>query len=879
MPFEPSVSIVIVNLNGLRHLDECFKSIQRLDYPKDKIEVILVDNGSQDDSVKFIQEKYRWVKVIRNTKNEGFAKPSNDGARAASGEYVAFLNNDMKVQKRWLAELVASIERNQAVCAGSVILNWNGELLDFAGGSVSFYGMGYQHHFHEPVKTLEPQLRQDKEIFFACGGAMLIRRDVFLQTGGFDEDYFAYFEDVDLGWRLRVLGHKVVLSAASRVYHKHHSTGKRFARERMWLLYQRNSLYTIYKNFSDEMLGKTFWPTVLMNQAILFESLKVDRDAYDLRMTHEDFKTSGVQLSHQSVAELCATYDFIHNLKIMTDKRRFIQQNRKTSDEEIIPFITDPFVCLGKTGMAYHQHIYDFAKMFQIDQAFHTQLRRKVLLISSGKVAQKMLGPAIRYFEFAKCLSASCDVILASAGETDLSVEQFQIFDYVGKESKLVKCAEQADIILLQGFILEDYPVFARVAKQKYLIVDLYDPYVIENLEVLKDHDPAERKANYVYSGKTLENQLQMGDFFLAANQKQQDYWMGMLSSLGRVSPKVYDLSRNLNRLIGTVPFGIQDEAPVHTRSVLKGVWPGIGKDDFLLIWGGGVWNWFDPLTVIRAVGEITKTRKDIKLFFLGVKHPNPDLPEMKMLAKAVQLAKDLQLYDTQVFFNFDWVDYNDRQNYLLEADAGVSCHFDTLETRFSFRTRILDYLWAGLPIIGTQGDYFADLVQTKELGVTVGFEHVREMADAILKLADDKAFYAHCKENIAPVAEEYRWSRVSRPIMEFCKDPVHLREMETLSADGEEHSARSDMEHGGFPAAGGKRPARRGSVQQMLYDIEQRQIDLQKSMHRVARDERDANERLAELQTWSYMMNDRFNKFKGIASPFKFLKRLFRRR
>ncbi len=126
MPFEPSVSIVIVNLNGLRHLDECFKSIQRLDYPKDKIEVILVDNGSQDDSVKFMQEKYRWVKIIRNTKNEGFAKPSNDGARAASGEYVAFLNNDMKVHRRWLSELVASIERNQAAGAGAVILNWNG---------------------------------------------------------------------------------------------------------------------------------------------------------------------------------------------------------------------------------------------------------------------------------------------------------------------------------------------------------------------------------------------------------------------------------------------------------------------------------------------------------------------------------------------------------------------------------------------------------------------------------------------------------------------------------------------------------------------------------------------------------------------------------
>ncbi|MFT9056053.1 MAG: glycosyltransferase, partial [Ethanoligenens sp.] len=690
MPFEPTVSIVIVNLNGLRHLDECFKSIQRLDYPKEKIEVVMVDNGSTDGSVEFMRKKYSWVKLIRNSKNEGFAKPSDDGARAATGEYVAFLNNDMKVQKRWLAELVHSIEVNQATCAGSVILNWNGELLDFAGGSVSFYGMGYQHHFHEAMKTVEPLLTQDKELLFACGGAMLMRRDVFLQIGGFDEDFFAYFEDVDLGWRMRVLGHKVVLSVASRVYHTHHRTGIRFAQERMWLLYQRNSLYTIYKNYSEEMLGKTFWPTVLMNQAILFDSMKVDRDEYDLRLTHEDFHTSGVQLSHQSVAELSATYDFIRNLKKMTAKRQFIQGNRKTPDAEILPFIQDPFICMGKTGSAYHRYIYDFAKTFQIDQAFHTNLKRKVLLISSGCIGKKMLGPAIRYFEFAKCLSASFDVSLASAGQTDITEDAFELFDYTNQEAKLVQYAEQADIILLQGFILEDYVNFARVAKTKYLIVDLYDPYVIENLEVLKDHDPSERRANHRFSSQTLQHQLSVGDLFLAANQKQQDYWMGMLSSLGRVTPKVYDLTNNLDKMINTVPFGISDDAPVHTHKVLKGVWPGIEEDDFLLVWGGGVWNWFDPLTLIRAIGIVSQSRKNIKLFFMGVKHPNPALPEMKMLYQAVELAKELNLYDKYVFFNYDWVEYHDRQNYLLEADVGVSCHFDTMETRFSFRTRIL---------------------------------------------------------------------------------------------------------------------------------------------------------------------------------------------
>lgn len=878
MPFEPSVSIVIVNLNGLRHLDECFKSIQRLDYPKDKIEVILVDNGSQDDSVKFMQEKYRWVKIIRNTKNEGFAKPSNDGARAASGEYVAFLNNDMKVHRRWLAELVASIERNQAACAGSVILNWNGELLDFAGGSLTFYGMGFQYHFHESVKKLEPHLGQDKDLFFACGGAMLVNRQIFLEIGGFDEDFFAYFEDADLGWRMNTLGYRVVLSAKSRVNHKHHSTGSVFARERMRYLYFRNSLYTVYKNSSDEMLNKAFWPTVLMNGSLIFKESGLNEEDYDLQVARGSFPQRQAQISHVSAAHLAAQNSFIKNLRVMSEKRDYIQRNRKVDDDKIAAFFTHPFACVGAEAYAYHDLKFDFVQLFGMDKAFHHPLRRRVLLVTADRTGKKMAGPAIRYFEFAKALSKTCDVVLASFGSEGLEDPQFESIQYTfDDEYRLCRAAMEADVILLQGFILENTKEFPKIARQKYLIFDLYDPFVIENIEALKDQPVPDRRENAAYSLKGLMRQLHEGDFFVAANVVQRDYWMGMLTSVNRISPEAYDISNNFSKMIDLVPFGIADEVPVHTRDVLRGVWPGINKDDFVLIWGGGVWNWFDPISLIKAVKILSEERSDIKLFFLGVKRPNPTTPEIRMLNDAVALAKELNLYGRHVFFNFDWVDYNDRQNYLLEADAGVSFHFDTVETHFSFRTRILDYLWTSLPIIGTEGDYFADLIREKEMGVIVGFQAVEEIAQAIRKLADDKAFYSRCKEHVARVAEDYRWSKVSKPLVDFCQNPVHSRDLTFRIAELEPKEKEEARDIDRLPSTG--RPARRGSVQQMLYDIEQRQIDLQKSMHRVARDERDANERLAELQTWSYMMNDRFNKFKGIASPFKFLKRLFRRR
>ena len=154
------------------------------------------------------------------------------------------------------------------------------------------------------------------------------------------------------------------------------------------------------------------------------------------------------------------------------------------------------------------------------------------------------------------------------------------------------------------------------------------------------------------------------------------------------------------------------DEPPRRTRPVLRGVVPGIGADDKVVLWGGGIYNWFDPLTLIRAVDKLRRRLPEVRLFFLGMKHPNPEVREMRMADDAVALAEELGLAGTHVFFNEDWVAYDDRQNYLLEADIGVSTHLDHVETEFSFRTRILDYLWAALPIVATSGDSLAALIE-----------------------------------------------------------------------------------------------------------------------------------------------------------------------
>ena len=850
----PKISIVIVNLNGKHHLVNCFTSIMKLNYPKDKIEVIVVDNGSTDGSVDLIRSKFSWIKLIKNIENEGFAKPSNDGARAASGEYVAFLNNDMMVHRDWLLELVNSIKNNDAACAGSVIMNWKGDMLDFAGGSVTFYGMGFQYDFHRPMSEVEHKLREDRPLFFACGGAMLINREIFLECRGFDQDYFAYFEDIDLGWRLNVLGYKVVLSVKSRVQHRHHSTGNTFSKVHMRVLYERNSLYTIYKNYGDELMQKTFLPTVLMNNAMIFNNSGIKKEDFDLRVSTDKLKLSWPAISNTAAAQMCALNDFITNLSSLNKKREYIQSHRKISDEEIIKFIDDPFACIGKEASEYNVLKYQFIKVFGIDKVFKKTVRHRVLLACNDKVGSKMAGPAIRYYEFAKALSKTCDVVLASCGACDIHCEEFEIIEYdYQNTAELDRQAIQADILIVQGFVLEYCKRFADISKTRYLIVDLYDPFVIENIEIFKKNPMSERTRDFQNSSKALLNQLKAGDFFLAANDKQKDYWLGMLSSINRVSPEMYDLSRDYSKLIDMVPFGISDDAPVHKRDALKGVWQGINKDDTVLIWGGGVWNWFDPLTLIKAIYEISKSRNNVKLFFLGVKHPNPDIPQMEMLSDAVELAKSLGIYDKYVFFNFGWVDYNDRQNYLLEADIGVSCHFNTLETRFSFRTRFLDYLWAGLPIICTKGDYFAETVEHEKLGLAVDYQNEKELAQAIVNLMDDKEYYARCRENIQRVALEYRWSVVTKPVIDYCSDPVFSKTR--LSAD--EIDEVKDN--------------KKGTISQRLTRIEN-------SIKYEARTSENNRIVIGEIENWMELMNNRFIRIKNLLNPLRKLRRLFRR-
>lgn len=419
-------------------------------------------------------------------------------------------------------------------------------------------------------------------------------------------------------------------------------------------------------------------------------------------------------------------------------------------------------------------------KTHRIPPAPHDNPQR-IAILTLDHLAPKMAGPAIRCWEMAKVLCQEHQVMLLTFGKCELpgegfTTKQVHILDFR-------KMLDDIDIIIMQGFLLQSMP-FLHLTSH-YLVADWYDPFHLESLEVEK-YQPIETRNMALYNGlRELENEASRADLFLCASPKQRDFWLGYLAGMGRINPLTYDIDPNLDRLLVEAPYGISIDPPKRTPGAIKGVIPGISHDDKVVIWGGGVYNWFDPLTCIKAVDLAKDTLPNLRLFFMGMAHPNPDVPETKMAGEARALAKTLGLEGKHVFFNEDWVEYPQRSRYLCDADIGISAHFQHIETQFSFRTRILDYLWTGLPILCTEGDSFAKLVEEENLGQAVPCQDVQSMADALVRLLTDDTWRAECSRNVQRVSQRYLWPRALEKLVEYCRNPYKSADWEILQAPG----------------------------------------------------------------------------------------------
>jgi glycosyltransferase involved in cell wall biosynthesis len=296
------------------------------------------------------------------------------------------------------------------------------------------------------------------------------------------------------------------------------------------------------------------------------------------------------------------------------------------------------------------------------------------------------------------------------------------------------------------------------------LVVDLYDPVILEALEWLSARPPAEQEHALARQRRELWLALHAADHFTCASEVQRDMWIGALTTAGRIGPRVYAEDPRLRRLIDVMPFGVSTEPRERGGPGLRERF-GLGRDDLLLLWGGGIWNWLDPLTLIESVAEVAAVQPATKLVFMGMEHPNDELPEMAMALRARHLADALGITDRHVFFNYGWVPYERRGDLLLDADVGVCTHADHLETHFAFRTRNLDYLWAGLPILSTRGDVFAAMLDAEGAGVTVPPHDRAALSEAIGALHDPKLREPMAAASRA-LGERMAWPAAVRPLL-----------------------------------------------------------------------------------------------------------------
>ena len=309
---EPLVSIIIVNLNGKSLLEKCLHSIKETIYQN--YEIILVDNNSSDGSIDFVKTQFPKISIISLEQNYGFAKPNNIGAKKSKGEFLIFLNNDTEVPPNWINELVnvANSDSKIALCQSLLLLS-NGDI-DSSGDFVDIYGRAYSSR--KMVNNVVP-------ILSARGACMLVKKNIFFELGGFDEKFFASFEDVDLGWRAWLWGYKVVLVPNSIVKHTGGETIKNL-KEEIQFHGAKNSLVLRLSNFEFFFALKS----ILTISFVIFA-----RKLFGVTVIKDPEKSHPLP-SFKVI--LKGMFWVLRNLRYVCEKRKLVNKRRERSTQKLI---------------------------------------------------------------------------------------------------------------------------------------------------------------------------------------------------------------------------------------------------------------------------------------------------------------------------------------------------------------------------------------------------------------------------------------------------------------------------------------------------------------------------------------------------------------
>lgn len=386
------------------------------------------------------------------------------------------------------------------------------------------------------------------------------------------------------------------------------------------------------------------------------------------------------------------------------------------------------------------------------------------LVVAYDRLGERQAGPAIRTLALARELATVGKVAIVFDGEVPEGYEAE--FEFIPREKisgkgeffNRFRAALVPPLVALTmpGILESELPI----------VVDLFDPIVWENLELHRDETGQEREFQHERHLAALLAGIFRGDYFLAACNRQQDLIMGALMVANRINPTTWTRREGPKQMVGLVPFGIPNEGP--SFNGIPSLPEGLDMKDPLVVWGGGMWDWLEPEIVASAWPEVLKKYPTARLVFPGTEHPNPHVPVMAAVGRVKKIAKELGVLDSLYFGR--WLPRAEYLGLLASASCGVSAHSPGLEAHYAARTRYLDAIWMGLPMVVSEGDEYAEYVASHKLGVVVRESNPMDFADGIIRvLVDGKALLS---ENFTRARQRLSWRRMASPLVEWAREP-----------------------------------------------------------------------------------------------------------
>jgi glycosyltransferase involved in cell wall biosynthesis len=307
-----------------------------------------------------------------------------------------------------------------------------------------------------------------------------------------------------------------------------------------------------------------------------------------------------------------------------------------------------------------------------------------------------------------------------------------------------------SDVTVLQGHVVNDFVAHAAPIP---LVVDLYDPWIVENLHYFEERG----RQVFLHDHATLLRSLRHGDFFLCASEAQRFFYLGMLAAVGRLNPLAWDEDASAAGLLAIAPFGVPPQRDAPPRNL---------ETPALLF--GGIYDWYEPVVAIEAVARARARIPGLSLSFN--RHPNASITPQ---SKAGVAERHVEKNGYTEFVTFEeWTPYDDRAAFFDRFAAAILTFPRTIETDLAMRTRILDYLWAGLPVISSPGRGTDEIIRRHDAGIVVDSDDPAAFAEAIVGLLTDRERVASMVAGASAFARENQWSRVAAPLLEFCRNP-----------------------------------------------------------------------------------------------------------